>query len=208
MGIHRVLEGDERNDVDGAWIWDVVVGGVQVDNGDGALDGGEQLVLSVAISRFAASWSAADDLTEWHGCGASQTQIGSVQPTMYWPSTTTQRKRRATVRHPVPRTDNYRHHSSGRRMVVNFLLSRTMKSLASVSTRPQDPCSVNGPFLGFLTVRWILLLQSTITQPKVRCSVHNSLSFWDTGTSTHGQIGTVMVIKHAIKVWSSALSSK
>ena len=72
MGVHRVVEGDERCDVDGAWVWDVVVGGVQVDDGDGALEGSKQLVFSVAIGRFTASWSTADDLTEWHGGGEGE----------------------------------------------------------------------------------------------------------------------------------------
>lgn len=47
--IHDILDSDKRGYVDCAWVWESIVGWVEVNDGYGAREGREELVFSIAV---------------------------------------------------------------------------------------------------------------------------------------------------------------
>jgi hypothetical protein len=66
MRRHDVLQCDQLRDVDGAGVGQRVVRRVEIHDGDGPVERGEELVFAVTVCRFAAAGGTADDLAEWH----------------------------------------------------------------------------------------------------------------------------------------------
>jgi hypothetical protein len=66
---HRIIQGNELRYINCTWVRKGVVRWVEIDNGDGPTEGGEELVFAIAVGGLAGTGRATDDFAAgYRGC--------------------------------------------------------------------------------------------------------------------------------------------